>query len=308
MRTPDIKDEQPDTMLPIRLVGIDGVRIPAGQLRLGGLRMIMNVRFGAFIDLPPDRRGIHASRSYEPIAEVIKAYESKAFKLEDIAADIAVSLLKKHEYSRRSYVRADAIAFYEAKLPSDHTSYETFTIHAKSYATREGGFFSIRKMIGVTVTGITACPCALKSIKEICRKKLMGSGKEEDLERMMDKLPIATHTQRCKGTLLIDVSECEVDVMELVRIVSESMSSVTYELLKREDEADVVMNAIRRARFVEDVVRYMARSASELNVKDECAIIARVRSMESVHGHDMVAFLKTTAGEVRRTLALQRYK
>lgn len=305
MRTQDIKDELPDVRLHIRLVGIDGVKIPAGQVRLGDLRMIMTVRFGAFIDLPPERRGIHASRNYEPIAEVIKEYEGKVFKLEDIAADIAVSLLKKHEYSRRSYVKADATAFYEVKMFSEHASYETFTIHAKSYATREGRVFSVKKLIGVTVTGMTACPCALESIKELCKNELVNFYKG-DFGQVIDKLPIATHTQRCRGTLFIDVSEDEVDVMELVNIVNESMSSMTRELLKRIDEAGIVVCAVKRARFVEDVARHMAKAASELKIGDGCTILVRVRSMESVHGHDIVALIKTTAGEIRRTLASQK--
>lgn len=306
MRAPDIKDEQPDVKLPIRLVGIDGVKIPAGQVNLGDLKSVMAVRLGAFIDLPPDRRGIHASRNYEPIAEVIKAYEGKAFKLEDIVAEMAASLLKKHEYSKRSYVKADATAFYATKTSSEHTSYETFTIHARGYATREGKAFSIKKMVGVTVTGMTACPCALEHIREVCKEELMMFDKG-DLGQMIDRLPIATHMQRCRGTLFIDVSEDEVDVMDLVRIVNESMSSATYELLKRDDEAKVVMNAIRRARFVEDVARYMAKAASELKVRDGCTILAKVRSMESVHGHDIVALIRTTAGEVRRTLAAKKH-
>ncbi|MCL7388130.1 MAG: GTP cyclohydrolase MptA [Thaumarchaeota archaeon] len=306
MRAPDIKDEQPDVKLPIRLVGIDGVRMPAGQVRLGDSRSVMTVRLGAFIDLPPERRGIHASRNYEPIAEVIKAYEGKAFKLEDIVAEIAASLLKKHEYSKRSYVKADATAFYATKMPSENISYETFTIHARSYATREGKVLSIKKMVGVTVTGMTACPCALEHIKEICKEELAMFDKGSS-GQMIDRLPIATHMQRCKGTLLIEVSEDDVDVMDLVRIVNESMSSATYGLLKRDDEANVVVNAVRKARLVEDVARYMAKAASELKVKDGCTILAKARSMESVHGHDIVAFIKTTAGEVRRALATKRH-
>ncbi len=304
MHTPDIKDEQPDVKLPIRLVGICGVKIPTGQVRLGGSKIIMSVRFSAFIDLPPDRRGIHASRNYEPIVEVIKTYEGKTFKLENIAAEIAVSLLKKHGYSKRSYVKADAVAFYETKTPSGNVSYETFTIHAKCYATKEGKDFSVKKMLGVTLTGMTACPCALESIRDICKNEL-ASFYNVDLKQVIDKLPIATHTQRCKGTLFIDVSEEDVDVMELVRIVNESMSSMKYELLKREDEANMVMNAVKRARFVEDVARYIAKATSELKIRESCTIVVSVRSMESVHGHDVIALIKTTAGEIRRTLIPQ---
>ncbi|PUA31393.1 MAG: GTP cyclohydrolase I FolE2 [Candidatus Terraquivivens tikiterensis] len=302
MAIPDIKDEQPDVKLPIQMVGIDGVRMPAGHVRLGDLGIFMVSRFGAFIDLPPDRRGVHASRNYEPIVEIVRAYEGKVFRLEDLTAEVAVSLLKKHEYSRRSYVKADATAFYESRMPSGRTSHETFILHARSYATREGDAFSLRKMVGVTVVGMTACPCALEIIKEACRKRLADID-GEPFERVIKGLPIATHTQRCKGTLIVDVSEDSVDVMDLVKIVNDSMSSATYELLKRDDEAEVVMGAVMKPRFVEDVARWIAKGTSELKVRDSCAIFVRVRSMESVHGHDMVASIRTTVGEVRRALA-----
>ncbi len=298
----DIKDEHPDVRLPVQMVGIDGVRMPVGQVKLGDMKIVMVARFGAFIDLPSDRRGIHASRNYEPIAEMIRAHEGKVIRLEDLTTDIAVSLLEKHEYSRSSYVKADATAFYETKTPSGRNSHETFTVHAKSHARREGRTFLIKKMVGVTVTGMTACPCALDTIKEMCRKSFANLD-EGSFEQIIGRLPLATHTQRCRCTLFVDVSDNNVDVMELVKIVNESMSSTTYELLKREEEAKVVMGAVEKARFIEDVARYIAKAASELKIGDGCRIFVRVKSMESVHGHDMMAFIKTTAGEIRRTLA-----
>ncbi len=89
--------------------------------------------------------------------------------------------------------------------------------------------------------------------------RLCESGySEEEGERILSLLPIASHNQRGRGTLLIG-SERRVGAEDLVDIVEQSMSSEIYELLKRPDELYVVDKAHRNPRFVEDVVREMLR-------------------------------------------------
>jgi MptA/FolE2 family GTP cyclohydrolase len=80
-----------------------------------------------------------------------------------------------------------------------------------------------------------------------------GYGSDE-VDRILDLVPIATHNQRGRGTLLVGTAE-ELDAEELVAIVEESMSAPVYELLKRPDELFVVEHAHLRPRFVEDSVR-----------------------------------------------------
>ena len=88
----------------------------------------------------------------------------------------------------------------------------------------------------------------------------------EEIERILEAVPVATHNQRGLGTLHIGCTEqCddEIDAATLLEIVEQSMSSEIYELMKRSDEAAVVEKAHRRPRFVEDCVREMVRGVVE---------------------------------------------
>ena len=108
---------------------------------------------------------------------------------------------------------------------------------------------------------MTACPCAQELVAARARERLAADGfSEEQIERILERVPVATHNQRGLATLQIGcIEECvaEIDASALLEIVESSMSSEIYELMKRSDEVEVVEKAHRRPRFVEDCVREM---------------------------------------------------
>ena len=114
---------------------------------------------------------------------------------------------------------------------------------------------------------MTACPCAQEMVAGLARERLAEQGFEpEDVERVIDVVPIATHNQRGIGTLYVGCPEggpSWIDAPELLRIVESSMSSEIYELMKRPDEMAVVVKAHEQPRFVEDCVREMVRQVVE---------------------------------------------
>ena len=111
---------------------------------------------------------------------------------------------------------------------------------------------------------MTACPCAQKLVQASSRERLLDDGfSEDEIERIFEAVPVATHNQRGLGTLHIG---CPEDLRHRHRRRSvcsrssrDSMSSEIYELMKRSDEGAVVEKAHRRPRFVEDCVREMVR-------------------------------------------------
>src|SRR6202007_2513062 len=83
---------------------------------------------------------------------------------------------------------------------------------------------------------------------------------DDEIERIFERVPVATHNQRGLATLQIGCTEecpAEIDASTLLEIAEASMSSEIYELMKRSDEVEVVEKAHRRPRFVEDCVREM---------------------------------------------------
>jgi GTP cyclohydrolase-4 len=124
---------------------------------------------------------------------------------------------------------------------------------------------------------------------------------EEQAERILDLLPIASHNQRGRGTLLIG-SEQLMRAEHMVNVVEASMSSETYELLERPDEFFVVNKAHRNPRFVEDVVRELLYNLLEVypDLPDDAFVSAKQENLESIHQHNAFAERFGTLGEIRR--------
>jgi GTP cyclohydrolase IV len=152
-----------------------------------------------------------------------------------------------------------------------------------------------RTLTGVEAQGMTACPCAQDLVAGRARERLREGGfSDEDIEQVLDAVPVATHNQRGIGSLHIGRPEgvaLEVDARDLLHIVEHSMSSEIYELMKRSDEVAVVERAHRRPRFVEDCVREMIRGVVERypELRGGGFVLARQENLETIHRHSVVA-------------------
>jgi MptA/FolE2 family GTP cyclohydrolase len=161
-----------------------------------------------------------------------------------------------------------------------------------------------RRLVGVEATGINACPCAQGLVRDRASERLLEAGfGDRDVERILELVPLATHNQRGRGTLLVG-TEHPVDAVDLVDIVERSMSAPVYELLKRPDELFVVEHAHLRPRFVEDSVRVALKEAlgayPELDGSD--FVFSRQVNLETIHDHDVLAERAGTVGELRLEL------
>lgn len=296
----DIHERMPSLSIPLQFVGVKGVKMPLVFVRFDEKSHYVLPTFDAYIDLPSTMKGIHASRHYEVIAETISQFAMKVGKLEDICEDIAIKLLERHDYASRSYVKAKSEIVFESRIEgSNSISFEPCTLIGKAWASRrpKEGVVS-RKAVGVSLVGMTACPCVLEYVREKIKSLTNDS--------LSINMPLATHVQRVTGTIVIEVPKnFDIDAIKLVRIIQESMSSPTYGLLKRVDEGEVVCKAVSNPKFAEDVVRSMVKRLLEefKEYPDSAFFECYVRSEESIHKHDLVAKQKGTMGELRSYLA-----
>src|SRR4029077_20194800 len=153
--------------------------------------------------------------------------------------------------------------------------------------------------------GLPACPCRQQPGAGSPRERLAADGfTDDEIERIFEHVPVATHNQRGLGTLHIGCTEeCEdeIEARTLLELVEGSMSSEIYELMKRSDEAAVVEKAHRRPRFVEDCVREMIKSVVEQfdHLLPGPWISARRENLETIHQHNVVAERFGLLGELR---------
>jgi GTP cyclohydrolase-4 len=153
-------------------------------------------------------------------------------------------------------------------------------------------------MVGVQVVGMSACPCAMETARDLLAKEVGTPG----LRELMEKFPTITHNQRNTTTLLVEVSEGHaIEADDLIALVEGSLSAPTFGLLKRGDEGALVVAAHKNPKFVEDVVREILGKLIEHygDLADDAHITVRSESEESIHRHNAVAERETTMGELR---------
>jgi GTP cyclohydrolase-4 len=99
-------------------------------------------------------------------------------------------------------------------------------------------------------------------------------------------------------SLLDDV---EIEANSMIDLVEGQLSAPTKELLKRRDEARLVIQAHANPKFVEDIVRDIldAVVSQYPHLPDEATVIVRSESQESIHKHNAFAERITTLGELR---------
>ena len=114
--------------------------------------------------------------------------------------------------------------------------------------------------------------------------------------------PVITHNQRNVCTVIMTTDDSvSIEADELIDIVNDSFSSPTFEVLKRDDEATVVINAHKNPRFVEDMVRAVLTKIVNRysGLSDDTLVTVKSESEESIHKHNAFAERTATMGELR---------
>jgi len=300
------QEEEPDVRLSLNRVGVSSVKHII-RLNVDGHERSFNADFTMVADLQPDKAGVHMSRFSELLEaatlEVLGRPDQPA-RVEDIVERIAREIVTS-QGALRADVRVRADFGLERWTPvSGKRSQEMYTLVAIAHADASG----VRRVVGVEAEGMTACPCAQLMVREHSIRELIEAGfSEPDAIRAIDALPVATHNQRGLGSVLIGTSgdhQLDLRAEDLVEIVENSMSSETYDLLKRPDEFFIVNKAHHNPKFVEDVVRgILARSLDVYgDFPDSTFIRATQVNYESIHKHDAFAEAFGTFGEFRAEL------
>ncbi|MBR1451884.1 MAG: GTP cyclohydrolase I FolE2 [Candidatus Methanomethylophilaceae archaeon] len=286
----DLQYGKGDAEYKLTRVGVKGVRKPIIVQREGTSGKVvhnLNCTFDIYVDLPKEQKGSHMSRNVEVLNEIVAdSIKNPIIAVENVAVDILKRLMVHHEYAKEAEVHIEAEYFRESKTPLGRDTLESYTILSGGHIVRDG---EITKMIGVEVIGMTACPCGQQTVTEM-------------LDIHSD-VPVMTHNQRNVVTLMVYLPEnVDVEANDLIDLVEKSFSSPTFELLKRPDEGQVIINAHSNTKFVEDVVRavldnFVKRYA---DLPDDVYVDVISDSEESIHKHDAYAEREATLGELRQ--------
>jgi GTP cyclohydrolase IV len=297
----DVQSSRPQVAIGLSRVGVTNLERII-RLTEKGKDNLFYAHVDLFVDLAPQQAGVHMSRFSDELEAVVDAMTVQAAPDIETFAELLARQTVESQGALRSEVRVTAKFPMRKIAPiSGKATPSIYTLIGMAVATHNGA----RRVVGVEADGLTACPCAQDMVRSYARQLLQEQEGMDDAtaERILDLVPLATHNQRGRGTLLLG-TRADVQAFDLVHIVEHSMSSEIYELLKRSDEFFVVNKAHRNPRFVEDVVREMIRLTldSYPDLDDGDLIVAKQENFESIHRHNAFAEHYGAAGELRAGL------
>ena len=308
--------ESTSTLSPTRGAGDDvqarepGIAVGLTRVGVTGVEKVVRIRdelflarFDCFVDLSRSQKGAHMSRFDEVVNDAIGevVLSESPFRAETLARHIAELVRERQGAGRAEVTIAARYPEHKPAPVSGIQTQEIYTLLGRAVAFEHG----TRRTVGVSATGMTACPCAQELVAARARERLLAQDfSEEEIDRILESVPVATHNQRGLATLQIGCTEecsAEIDAATLLQIAEASMSSEIYELMKRSDEVEVVEKAHRRPRFVEDCVREMIGGVvSALPDLDGASFVsARQENLETIHQHNVVAERHGLLAELR---------
>lgn len=306
------KDVQSEIInaIPINKVGIKDV-LRKVEIKKGYNHFSINAKINAFISLPGVQRGIHMSRTVEGIEYVINdASIQPVENIETFCLRILNSLFKDHSYTDHAEVEMRGELFVRLKPSERDQTQRAYEMYSKAIGDRmDNGEIKKDIQVGISAFGITACPCAQEMSREYAKDMILSRDDlkipEEKIDRLLNVIPLASHNQRAKGQIIVGGGNGQqelVDVLKLVDVIENSMSGQIRSVLKRPDEAELVRIAHLNPKFVEDVVRDIAKKMvgpDFQEIQDECSIQISVDAHESIHYHNAYAEISTTFGKIR---------
>ena len=293
----DLQASEPAVRIGLSRAGVRGVN-KAIRLRRGHHEKLVFAEISCSVDLDPQQRGVHMSRFPELFEQAIdELVIGEALLVEELAEHIARAVVGRQRALR---AEVEVTAQYPLQRETPVTRMRTQEM-VSLIGIAAASDTRTRRLVGVEATGINACPCAQGLVRGRASERLLEAGfDDEDVDRILDLVPLATHNQRGRGTLYVGTDR-PVNAEDLVEIVERSMSSPIYELLKRPDELFVVEHAHLQPRFVEDSVRVALKEALETygELAEDDFLWSRQVNLETIHAHDVLAERYGTVGELR---------
>lgn len=274
----DIPKEAPDFPFPVSRVGINNktawVRLNHG-LTPFSLEILVN--------LPAEMKGIHMSRIEECITRLL---DTEFQDIGDYSLALAGAVLACQDGSEAEVFLSGKIPLLLETSSSGKISLDNLNVSAKSSVKQRQHGLQKKTEIGAGVHHITACPCT--------------QAYNESLFKTDSNIPMPTHSQRSLTWLQVERSGQSPGFDELLFCLDQALH-LTSDLLKRPDEADIVLKAHQLPQFAEDTVRETARQAGlrfATSLPATTAITVRSESLESIHTHNVLAEIRTHLGEI----------
>jgi len=273
----DVPEQPPSFCVDLNEVGISGktvwVLLPEGRLPFTAT---------ITVDLPGHARGIHMSRLEQAIADL---HERPFARLSQYVRALVEMIVERQRGNHaRVSLQGKRPMLRQSKI-SRQISVDPLLVKVSAMIDKTNSN-TIFLSNGVGVCHITSCPCTQVYNLDVFPER--------------GNCPMPTHSQRSQTWLHLR-GECKIPSYNDLLNCLENSLHLTQDLLKRPDEAEIVLKAHIHPQFAEDAVRETARAAAVMFgpvCPAETGIVIESLSLESIHIHDVCCRLETTLGSI----------
>jgi len=251
----DIQNQRDYRNIPIDKVGIKNLRYPitVRDRRDGFQHTVATINM--YVDLPHKNRGTHMSRFVEMLHILQPEVSLKTFS-------VTLEQMKKHLNAASAHIEVTFPYFIEKRAPvSESPGLMDYTCSIRGSSDPNSDIDLISEVI-VPISSV--CPCS-KEISEV-----------------------GAHNQRGKVRLSTRFKKF-IWIEDMIELVEESASCDVYSVLKRVDEKHVTEKGFTNPKFVEDIVRDIAkRLKKDTNIT---WFSVSAENFESIHNHSAYAHI-----------------
>lgn len=250
----DIQNQKDDRDIDIDKVGIKDIRYPI-TVRDKEIKTQQTVALiNMYVNLPRDYKGTHMSRLIEILNE-----HNRSISIQNFSE--ILSTMKKRLNAESAHIEISFPYFIMKSSPVTHS--QGLMEYKCTFKGSLNKGKDLMVMINVPIT--TLCPCS----KEIS--------------------DFGAHNQRGEVILQVRFKKF-VWIEDLIKLVEECASSEVYSVLKREDEKYVTEKAYQNPKFVEDIVRDIAKKLEhDTNIT---WFAVESENFESIHNHNAYAYIE----------------
>lgn len=251
----DIQNQRDYRNIPIDKVGIKNLRYPITVLdrRNGYQHTVASINM--YVDLPHKYKGTHMSR----FVEMLHIFRPEV-SLKRIS--VVLAKMKKHLNAASALVEVTFPYFIEKKAPvSESPGLLDYTCRIIGSSDPEGKVDLVSEVI-VPISSV--CPCS-KEISEI-----------------------GAHNQRGEVRLSTRFNKF-IWMEDMIELVEGCASCEVYSVLKRVDEKCVTERGFSNPKFVEDIVRDIAKKLKQDSNITWFSVSAE--NFESIHNHSAYAHI-----------------
>ncbi|NAY89603.1 MAG: hypothetical protein GU347_02655 [Desulfurococcales archaeon] len=260
--SPDVHELTPDHPLRVDGTGLEGLYLKVNLIFRKSCEELP-AELSLYIDLPPEKRGVHLSRL---VKAALTEVETGCTDLSALLSRIAQKALNTHSYSEIAEV------VLNSSLPLRGQKVD-LNFRVKR---RRNGKESWN--MEVKLEGAISCPCA----KEVFR---YYEGTD------WEKTP--THMQRAEAIVSVESNGASLsidDAFDVIEVVESSYSGKLEVELSRDEEARIIKKIINAPQFAEDLARKIAWKVMRTATMTKAnKIIVSVRSFESIHPYNVRA-------------------